>query len=410
MQYLVELSFDKASRTEVLTVNENKYTLPLGGILLFVAQTSAKKFNASANQIAAFLNISEVDNLVDYITAIDNVKAPYKEEWFQNLLVMLPIVREYQNRCDEYETSIPSMRKLNQIYNQLLDEGSNLTAKSPEVLEVINNGRELGGPTLGNAFWLALLARKHPMDDFFDLEKPLVNIAKDHLKRIYRFFRSVLNIKDELSEYLLSDEYRDEMTTSPKIIASEWATNTAQHQLTSISTQRKTVLCTSFGDIALHEYIQLQKATTPIRKCKLCGNYFIAPNRKHRYCDMPNADHDFRPCCEIGAKTVYSEKIHSDPVLQEYSLAANTYNGYFHDIIDEMNLHRFDDDEVDYQKICREARTIYSAWCDQTEEAKAKYEQGLISAEEAKVLFKLPSPAERAPMYAKYLEYKKSAR
>jgi hypothetical protein len=72
------------------------------------------------------------------------------------------------------------------------------------------------------------------------------------------------------------------------------------------------------------EFIELLKQGSNVKKCKLCGQYFILPNQHETYfCDRIHSEK--RTCKQVGTRKDYSEKVANDPILQEYQRIYKRY-------------------------------------------------------------------------------------
>ncbi len=72
------------------------------------------------------------------------------------------------------------------------------------------------------------------------------------------------------------------------------------------------------------EIISLLENPVLIKKCKLCGNYFVAENLKNEYCTNI-AKGETRPCFEIGPTKVYQSKMKNDESYVLYQRAYKTH-------------------------------------------------------------------------------------
>ena len=61
-----------------------------------------------------------------------------------------------------------------------------------------------------------------------------------------------------------------------------------------------------------------------IKRCRLCGNYFLAENMKNEYC-QGYAQGEKRPCSEIGSARTYQNRVKSDEVKTLYQRAYKTH-------------------------------------------------------------------------------------
>ena len=61
-----------------------------------------------------------------------------------------------------------------------------------------------------------------------------------------------------------------------------------------------------------------------VKRCRLCGNYFIAENMKNEYCQS-YAQGEKRPCSEIGSARTYQNRVKNDEVKVLFQRAYKTH-------------------------------------------------------------------------------------
>lgn len=73
------------------------------------------------------------------------------------------------------------------------------------------------------------------------------------------------------------------------------------------------------------EFIELLKQGLQVKRCKLCGRYFVLTNKHNAdFCDRIFKGH--LTCKQVGAKKNHTENVAADPVLQVYQ---RIYKRYF---------------------------------------------------------------------------------
>ena len=84
----------------------------------------------------------------------------------------------------------------------------------------------------------------------------------------------------------------------------------------------------SINEALFYEFSELVKNGYQIRKCKLCGKYFLLTNRRDReYCECKNAQG--QTCAQLATKMRYKESL-NDTYLKEYEkLRRAIYQRYF---------------------------------------------------------------------------------
>ena len=70
--------------------------------------------------------------------------------------------------------------------------------------------------------------------------------------------------------------------------------------------------------------ISMMEASTMIKKCKNCHEYFIPNPKNEEYCER-KAPGKNQPCSKIGAKCFYNENLKETPALETYERVRNTH-------------------------------------------------------------------------------------
>ena len=84
-------------------------------------------------------------------------------------------------------------------------------------------------------------------------------------------------------------------------------------------------LIETLEEMLYFEFIELLKQGTNVKKCRLCGRYFMLANQHETYfCNRIYSGK--RTCRQVGTKRDYNEKVANDAVLQEYQ---RIYKRYF---------------------------------------------------------------------------------
>lgn len=83
-------------------------------------------------------------------------------------------------------------------------------------------------------------------------------------------------------------------------------------------------LLETLEELLYFEFIELLKQGLQVKKCKLCGRYFVLTNKHNAdFCDRVYRGH--RTCKQVGAKKNHTETVAADPVLQEYQRVYKRY-------------------------------------------------------------------------------------
>ncbi|MCR5034483.1 MAG: DUF6076 domain-containing protein [Clostridia bacterium] len=107
--------------------------------------------------------------------------------------------------------------------------------------------------------------------------------------------------------------------------------------------------CSDWTDIIGASLLTVACSENPLRKCNLCGKYFIPENRSDEmYCRFPNGEHDGKPC-----KEAYKRIAQDARELKNESLRLNKiiYNRLRNRSAEELDL---------YKKLRDEAKTTYT--------------------------------------------------
>ena len=83
-------------------------------------------------------------------------------------------------------------------------------------------------------------------------------------------------------------------------------------------------VCDEYEILDLHQLLFLEvlkmiETNTPIKKCKLCGRYFIVTNLNMEYC-FHVADGEKKPCNIIGSKRIFDRKTNKDNPQRDEAL------------------------------------------------------------------------------------------
>lgn len=84
----------------------------------------------------------------------------------------------------------------------------------------------------------------------------------------------------------------------------------------------------SLRELLMFEIILLIENPVIIKKCKLCGNYFVAENLKNEYCSYISKGEN-RPCFEVGPTKIYQNRMKSDEAYVLYQRAYKTHYARF---------------------------------------------------------------------------------
>ena len=73
------------------------------------------------------------------------------------------------------------------------------------------------------------------------------------------------------------------------------------------------------------ELVDMLDQNIIVKRCKYCGNYFIAENLKNEYC-TGYAPNEKRPCSEIGSARAYQNKVKKDEVQALFQRSYKTHH------------------------------------------------------------------------------------
>lgn len=130
-----------------------------------------------------------------------------------------------------------------------------------------------------------------------------------------------------------------------------------------------TALC-DFADLLYFEFTELLKQGLQIRKCKLCGKYFVLRSR-HRtlFCDRSYAGK--RTCKQVGNKLEYDRKVASDPLLQEYERIYKLHHA-------QLDRDAQKESPAEFGR----AKNVFLKWSKQAQKRRKSYLSGKIDARE----------------------------
>ena len=98
----------------------------------------------------------------------------------------------------------------------------------------------------------------------------------------------------------------------------------AEAQQLSSSPVNEYYAISELRQLLMHEMFSMLNQSIIVKKCRYCGNYFIAENLKNEYCNgiAPNEN---KPCSEIGSQRVYQSKVKKDEAYTLYQRAYKTH-------------------------------------------------------------------------------------
>lgn len=124
-----------------------------------------------------------------------------------------------------------------------------------------------------------------------------------------------------------------------------------------------------FADFLYFEFTELLKQGLQIRKCKLCGQYFVLQS-KHLtlFCDRTYQGK--RTCKQVGNKLEYDRRIAADPALREYER-----------IYKARHAQMERDEQKESSADAGMAKMNFSKWANSAKELRKQYIIGEICRE-----------------------------
>jgi hypothetical protein len=127
----------------------------------------------------------------------------------------------------------------------------------------------------------------------------------------------------------------------------------------------------SLEEMLYLEFMEMIKRGIRIKRCALCGRYFVlADKRKRDYCDRIYDGK--RTCKQIGAKIKFNKSVDEDKFMQEFQRIYNRmYSRYY----------RMDSWESD-RSTNKMSEEQFKAWTETASKARQEYKSGAISGDE----------------------------
>ena len=168
----------------------------------------------------------------------------------------------------------------------------------------------------------------------------------------------------------------------------------------------------SFTEIVLAEFNLLDEMNRRIKKCKLCGKFFVPYQTDSKYCRNPNLKYDGKLCATIGSRITYKQRhgIYDSPIGKEYEKRYKTYRAWIDQNEEALrskfsrrygsNLIADAKKEIEEKRkgIEAEIEHNYEEWKTSAKNAMIRWERGEIDETECLKWIKLPTPFERSPM------------
>lgn len=85
------------------------------------------------------------------------------------------------------------------------------------------------------------------------------------------------------------------------------------------SAYKETISFKNIESLLYLEFIKVLQYDIPLRKCKNCGKYFVAPGRSDTsYCTWTDMPYE-KTCREIGSQNIYNKKIQDNDYLKSFN-------------------------------------------------------------------------------------------
>ena len=167
----------------------------------------------------------------------------------------------------------------------------------------------------------------------------------------------------------------------------------------------------SFVEIVLAELNLLDEIKREIKKCKLCGRYFVPYQADSKYCRTPNPKYNGKLCATIGSRITYKTKhtIYDSPIGKEYVKKYKVYRAWIEQneyALDSNFSKRYGGNLIENAKIIAgkkkeiitEIEHNYKEWMTAAKNALNRWEREEIDESECMKWLELPTPFERSPL------------
>lgn len=124
-------------------------------------------------------------------------------------------------------------------------------------------------------------------------------------------------------------------------------------------------------EILYFEFAEMLKNAQYVKRCKLCGKYFVLyDKRKRDFCDRPYKDN--RTCKQVGAKLFFEKNVEADEYLAAFLVEYNKVYSRRYRAIDKS------DAELSGKDLSAEE---FAQWSKLAQQARADYLEGKLSGE-----------------------------
>lgn len=126
------------------------------------------------------------------------------------------------------------------------------------------------------------------------------------------------------------------------------------------------------GAMLYLEFVEMLRRGIRVRKCALCGRYFILPDKRRReFCGREYQGG--KTCREMGPLLRYEKALATDPYLQKFETIYNRIYSRYYRADGKTEAERSGKDMT---------KEEFQSWSRAASKAKADYRKGLISGEE----------------------------
>lgn len=134
----------------------------------------------------------------------------------------------------------------------------------------------------------------------------------------------------------------------------------------------------SFEEMMFFEFSEMLKRDLRIKPCKLCGKYFIVPDkRRHEFCDRIFKDN--KTCKQVGSRELFDRVMSKDEVLYLYRREYNKIYSRMYRAVDK-ETHEFVGKDM--------SREEFKAWIEGCKTARQEYIDGKITGDELLAIVK----------------------
>lgn len=342
-----------------------------------------------------------------------------RDEMISRLLVMFPAFEAYAQSNDVSERVLPSKRHINEIMALIASGSSMGDPKTEEYLRASRAAGEEAGDAAAWGSWLAVLTGAADTCMWTLVADVLLHPETGYGHRLHLCIEELQKLKKELGYVFLHDDHDAEAELKHHLIGPRRVNG---ENLFPEPSTKADKYCVVYGFISLTELVTaelnlLEEIDRPLRRCALCGRFFVPYQKNSMYCKRQNPEYNNKPCSRVGSMAKYQEthKQLDTPLGKEYRKNYKRYRKWAKDNRSFVNANiQLIGDAKEERKhrvdISNEIEENLETWDCRAKTTLEKWYRGETGTEECDLAVKCPPIPERSPRMAAFREYVRAAR